>query len=176
MEVTRKSRADLAREWWEDLQANPGARSVLRRAQTPLDALMEPATLRLMLMLGWKRPEYDEGRDFLAERITTLAILLAHVREDDSAPVGRRVGLDQDGRALMSRARWSRLIAAEAPEELLDGMLALISLAGGKINVTDLSSAVLNWTHPSSSVRTRWQYEYLGIPRGGDATPVHTEQ
>ena len=43
MEVTRKSRADLAREWWEDLQANPGARSVLRRAQTPVDALMEPA-------------------------------------------------------------------------------------------------------------------------------------
>src|SRR5688572_15097603 len=120
MEVTRKSRADLAREWWKDLQADPGARSVLRRAQTPLDALMEPATLRLMLMLGWKRPENDERRDFGAERITMLAILLAHVREDDSAPVGRRVGLDKDGRALMSRARWSRLISAEAPEELLD--------------------------------------------------------
>jgi hypothetical protein len=44
-------RPALIRDWWHELQSDPGARAKLRRCRTPIEAQALPTTIDLMVHL-----------------------------------------------------------------------------------------------------------------------------
>lgn len=164
----------IAAAWWQQLNPNDGAQTGpqraalahLRRARTPLDAMRETAALRLIHRL----PNCD------ADRVAALAGILAWVRDDDGRPVARAVGrrsLDET-EANLSEGRFRRLLLVERNNnELMDTMRRLVTLAGGKVNVRDLSGSVLYW---GDGVKKRWIFDYYGVGRATPATPSTAPQ
>ena len=70
--------SEVARAWWREL--DPAERARLRRCRVPADALVLRETLALIRSLAWwQRPQ----------QAAELAIVLAHVSEDDSRPLMR---------------------------------------------------------------------------------------
>ena len=159
----------IAGDWWRTLNPASGvqtgphraALARLRRAQTPLDAIGEAATLRLIQRL----PHFDP------DRVAALAAILAWVREEDdgrsvASAIGRKSLDDTD--ALMSEGRFRRLMQVERTgEELMEAMRRLIVLANGKVDVRDLSNSVLYW---GDRVKKRWIFGYYGALQAAPTT------
>lgn len=156
--VQRNEAAALAEDWWRDLSehqsggrgARRGALARMRRAATPLEVMQEPEALRLIARLP-RNPD----------RVAVLAGILAFVRETEAQTVARAVGrasLD-DEKAILSEVRFRRLLQA-GNDELLEAMRRLVRLTNGRINVYDLSVAVLYW---GDRVRKRWIFDYYGV-------------
>ena len=159
-DLVRRNGAAVAEDWWRDLALNadqPGRRGArravlarLRRAATPLEVMQEPEALRLITRLP-RNPD----------RVAVLAGVLAFVRESDEQSVAHAIGrrsLD-DEKAIMSEARFRRLLQARG-DELMDAMRRLVRLTKGKVNVYDVSYAVLHW---GDRVKKRWIFEYYGV-------------
>ena len=164
----QRNAATLAEDWWWALNADqPGGRGArrgalarMRRAATPLDVMQEPEALRLIVRLP-RNPD----------RVAVLAGILAFVRETEDRSVARAIGrasLD-DEKAILSEVRFRRLMQARN-DELLEAMRRIVRLTNGKVNVYDLSDAVLHW---GDRVRKRWIFDYYGVSesmRGGTAS------
>lgn len=157
---TRRTPAHIAEEWWRELQGadRTGQRSGphraalarLRRAETPLEVMQEPVALRLIARLP-RNPD----------RVAILAGVLAFVRDPDNERVARAIGrrsLD-DNVAILAEPRFRRLLQAR-DDELMDAMRRLVRLTKGKVNVYDLSYAILFW---GDKVKKRWIFEYYGV-------------
>ena len=150
--------AFVAADWWRALTAKQpdrrGARRAalasLRRAATPLDVMQEPEALRLIARLP-RNPD----------RVATLAGVLAFVVETEDRRVARAIGRESldDDRALMSEGRFRRLLLSRN-DELMDAMRRLVRLTKGRINVCDLSRAILYW---GDRVRKQWIFDYYGV-------------
>ncbi len=160
----------IAAEWWRVLNPKDRAKQTglqraalahLRRARTPLDAMRETATLQLIQRL----PRYGNK-----DRVAALAGILAWVREDNERSVARFVGRRslEETEAVLSESRFRRLMQVEGNEELMDAMRRLVHLAGGTVNVRDLSGSVLYW---GDRVRKRWIFGYYGV---GFAAPSNS--
>ena len=124
---------------------------------------MEPATLDLARQLGagW----VDLGR------VAVAAAVLAHVREDiRGASAARQLGPSPAGTA-MSWLRFRRLLQAGTEDELVTAFRRAVALAGGRMNVPDLGSSLLNWT---DGRRRRWVMDYHNAPApaGQGSTPA----
>lgn len=168
--VQPQDAASVAEDWWRRLNSEDigrrGARRAalarLRRATTPLEAMQESEALRLIVRLP---------RD--PERVATLAGVLACVRETDDRTVARAIGRESldDEKAVMAEGRFRRLLQAP-PAELMDAMRRLVALTKGRVNVYDLSYAVLHW---GDRVKKQWIFDYYGVSEnvsGGDALTV----
>jgi CRISPR system Cascade subunit CasB len=158
-----------AAAWWWELQpkdkpgeihrGDRGGLARLRRCATVIDAASEPITLALCRRLG-------RGEDGL-ERAALLAAVLAHVRDDRSdLSVARQIGIQRDGRSVMSDLRFRRLLQAGTSDEQLTGFRRLVVLAGRKLNVADLAAGLWRWTDDDAGERTRrhWIYAYHDAP------------
>lgn len=164
-----EAQAREVRQWWRELMPDEatgrrGDRAVLarlRRAATPLEAVEEEATIDLARRLGGGLRTLDD--------VAVCAAVLAHVRQDDGSPIARRVGPvpgDPTRRPLMSALRFRRLIQADVPEDKLIQFRRLLALADRKANVTDLASALLDW---SERRRRDWIFRYYaGEPPARD--------
>jgi CRISPR system Cascade subunit CasB len=164
MQPDEDKRPALIRDWWKELQSDPGARGKLRRCRTPIEALALPTTLDLMVRLGWKAPEQDQS-DWFAERIAAAAMVLAHVREDSTQPVARSLGR-QRGRdqPVLSSSRWERLCRAEGHENIATEFTRIVQMIGGTANVVDLVSAIRWWDHNANHrTKQQWIYAYHGV-------------
>ena len=157
-ESTRRG-AEIAYNWWwrlagQDGAAGGGRRAALarlRRAPTPLAVMQEPEALRLIERLPHSR-----------QRAAILAGVLALVRESEKQTVARKIGrksLDDDKSALVSEGRFRRLLQAH-DDELMESMRRLVRMTKGKINVLDLSNAILYW---GDRVKKRWIFDYYGV-------------
>ena len=161
-DTKRQDGADIAVEWWRDLVSEePGrratrgarraARARLRRAATPIEVMQEPEALRLIQKLSWN-----------PDRAAILAGILAFVREPNDQRIARAIGresFDKEDKALMSEARFRRLLQTPG-NEIMDPLRRLIRLTKGKANVRDLSSSVLYW---GDTVKKRWIFDYYGV-------------
>jgi CRISPR system Cascade subunit CasB len=157
------SRGERAMQWWQDLQGdNTGAIQALRRVRTPLESIMVPATLELMVRLGWRRVP-DDRRDFDGERIALLAALLSHVDGMRRDSLARIVGKRGDDAGLVSPVRWSRLMGCESTAELFSELVPIVEIADRRCNVADLATTLLNWSNPARNVRQKWTYDYYGL-------------
>jgi len=149
----------VAYQWWRRLNPDTGhqkghqraALARMRRASTPIEIMQEPEALRLIERLP---------RD--PHRVAVLAGVLAFVRETDKQRVARAIGrasLDDDQSALLAESRFRRLLQTP-PNELLDPMRRLVRMTKGKINVEDLSRAILFW---GDRLKKDWIFKYYGI-------------
>ena len=156
-----KGAGSIAAAWWRELNPENGkqtgpqraALAHLRRAGTPLEAMREAAALQLVQRLPYCN----------ADRVAALAGILAWVRDNnDGQPMARIVGRKslEDTEADLSEGRFRRLLQVERNEELMDAMRRLVRLAGGTVNVRDLSGSVLYW---GDNVRKRWIFDYYGV-------------
>ena len=179
-EFFRSKSAAIAEKWWSNLTAEAHGRrgprraalARLRRSTTPLEVIQEPEALRLIQRLPGENPD----------RVAILAGVLALVRESDAMPVARAIGrreLDDEASAPMSEVRFRRLLQAD-DAELMESMRRLVRLAGRKVNVHGLSSAILGW---GDSVKKKWIFEYYNVSEAGDlrsdradATPSSADQ
>ena len=163
--------ADIAHDWWRRLTGKEGARlgqrraalARMRRAATPIEVMQEPEALRLVERLP-RRPD----------RAAALAGVLAFVSETDERRVARTIGrtsLDDDQSALVSEGRFRRLLQAH-DSELMEAMRRLVRMAKGKLNVHDLSYAILNWGggYRGEQVKKQWIFDYYGV-----ASSIRTE-
>lgn len=166
------SSAAIAHDWWQRLTTKDGAQSGyrraalarMRRAATPTEVMLEPEALRLVARLP-RSPE----------RSAMLAGVLAFVRESDDRSVARAVGrakLDDDQPpALLSEGRFRRLLQTQ-PDELMVAMRRLVRMTKGRVNVRDLSFAILYW---GDKVKQCWIFDYYAVAdilRSGEGAPV----
>ena len=161
----RHREAAVACDWWQRLTRRDGpqlgqrraALARIRRAATPIEVMQEPEALRLIERLPRSNPN----------RVAQLAGVLAFVRESDERSVPRAIGrasLDDGDDALVSEGRFRRLLQAQ-DNELMDAMRRLVRMAKGKLNVQDLSSAVLDWGdgYRGDRVKRRWIFDYYNV-------------
>lgn len=167
----------IAWRWWRALaDREHGDRAVmarLRRCTRPADALAIPQAIALVRQLGAHRPEDALG----------LAILLAHVREDDREhrlmraagwkrfPGQRQESAAGEDRPLLSELRFRRLLRT-AWNDRLPAFIRLVRLLGDKAKVSDLAESFLYWGDP---VRQRWAFDYFharpSTPEEGPSEP-----
>jgi len=173
---------EIARRWWQELRpdatrgrrprGDPGALAALRRAQTPLDAMLVPAFWELRRRLAG----YAGDREWREKRVAVLAIVLAHIREDDPGrTLARAVGwrrLDDKEGALLSELRFRRLIEARTAEELRGEFVRLVRLLKGTANVADCARSLLYWTDWQGRIRRDWAFDYYAA---GIAKPDEEE-
>ena len=167
-----------ARQWWRMMtgwsggnSANRGALANLRRCRKPVDALMVTATFNLMQRL----PNSNK------ERVAVLAVVLAHIGDDDPGPhVARAVGrktLEDEDSALLSESRFRRLLQSEGSDELLTNMVRLLRHMKGKANVADMAETILYW---GDGQRRRWAFEYYAVgvaaPKANDNQNTNLEE
>lgn len=154
--------------WWRVLHGADGARpdraalTELRRCTDPMDAFFVPAFHRLLR----RYPRANHGR------LAVAAIVLAHVKEHrDGSPVARRIGpttVAADD-AVVSEARFRRLLRAQGDDELLRAMVRLVKMLKGGVNAVDLANSILYW---GDSVRIRWAFSYFNAEEAAPAHPV----
>jgi CRISPR system Cascade subunit CasB len=163
MQPDNDKRPAHIRAWWNELQSDPGARGKLRRCRTPIEAQALPATIDLMVRMGWQPPEQD--RDWFGERIAAAAMVLAHVREDSTQAVARSLGkLPGRDQPVLSSSRWERFCRAEGHENIATEFTRIVQMIGGTANVVDLVFAIRWWDHNTNHrVKQRWLYAYHGF-------------
>lgn len=161
---TDMDHGDVAAEWWAELVPEDGAKPALgwkratlarlRRANEPLEVLMEPYALRLVQKL----PAFRES----PYRVAVLAGILAVVRADSSERVTRLLGrrsLDDTESAKLSESRFRRLLQTPI-EDLLYPMRRLVQLAPqSTVNVRHLAESILYW---GNRTKQRWIFDYYG--------------
>jgi CRISPR system Cascade subunit CasB len=149
MTSTKPDYGARAREWWTAL--GTGERAALRRCHAPIDALMLSSTYDLMRRLGWRGER--------SERFAALACVLAHVSEDDPRRVARAIGRAKFGSedALVSEARFRRLLTVDDPADLQTALARIIVHMGNRASVGDLTTSMLFW---NDRTRADWAAHY----------------
>lgn len=173
--------------WWRGLHpkadgsggGDRAARARLRRAISPLDALLEPEThaliARVREALGERWPKND-GRA-LEERLAMLALALAHVEPDrmSKEPFASAVGRTPDGRypakderRRLSPARFGALLRASDDAEIFARLLrrTLRALRHVPFNVPEFIRDVLVF---DDATRRDWTFQYHHTRRDAEA-------
>ena len=129
----------------------------LRRAESPLEVMMEPHALRLI-------DELQKLANFQADHVAVLAGALAVVRKNTDASIVRAVGrksLDDEESATLSERRFRRLLQIKTPtDDLLEPMRRLIRLAKGEANVRHLADSILFW---GDRKKEQWILDYYAV-------------
>ncbi|MBI4668058.1 MAG: type I-E CRISPR-associated protein Cse2/CasB, partial [Elusimicrobia bacterium] len=135
----------LLRAWWEELKAARGDRAQLRRCRNVTEVAFFPAYHRLCRAL----PALNH------EKLAAVAGLLAHVDEDDSAPLAERMATPKgEGRqAPVSGLRFRRLLRIQKQEELYRQLIRVLRMLDKRADIFDLAQSVYEW---NDNTRKRW--------------------
>lgn len=153
--------------WWGGLTPDPirghpgnrGAIARLRRCSTVADAMHQPETIDL-----FRRCRATHQKDLLD--IALVAAVLSHVDKDKNGiTVARQVGADgpdAPATAVFKPLRFKRLLEASESDECLTTFRRLVAIAGGEINVRDLTIALLGWNNPyhAAEIKRNWMLDY----------------
>lgn len=171
---------DKARAWWQQLQPAAGeghgkgdraALARLRRA-APADAMAHEATIDLFRKLGYGSRDHRR-----LPRVATLACVLAQVRaqapnQSFATAIGRVSFGDPDS-ASLKPIRFQALITAESEDEIARAFRRALAVAGGGVDVADLSRLILGFD--SDEVRRRLTFDYFGAGRAAAAAPDESD-
>lgn len=160
--------ADIERavSWWRKLQGReikngkqinslPDCATLarLRRCDRPIDALWLPATISLISQIV-----NDKNNECEVSRVAGLAIMLAHLRNEDEHPLLVKLGCGHNNnKATLRLERLKRVIRVEATNELVHVFRRLLALAKGQANPYDLADSFLNW---GDKKRKKWAFQY----------------
>jgi len=163
-----------ARKWWRSMtgwpsghNADRGSLAKLRRCRAPNDILAISAAFSLIQRLP--PPEWVTNDRFWEDRVAVLAVVLSHIRDDESSrraarSIGRKSLSDEES-ALLSEGRFRRLLQSEGNQELLTNFVRLVRHMKGKANVEDMTKTILYW---GDGTRRRWAFDYYAT---GSAAP-----
>lgn len=165
--MNRREEGEAAARWWRELAdpTNPTKRGAaraalaqLRRAASPIDALMEPSTIDLARRL-------ERTSAVRINRVGMVAAVLSHVRENIPVSVARACGptsLEDPDSAKLKHGRFRRLLQS-SDDDLIDQMRRLVHLLDQKVNVADLAASILRWGDDRE--RRRWALDYYQAER-----------
>lgn len=147
--------------WWRYLTdpktEDRASLAKLRRCENAVDAASTLEAIRLARALGCS---VGDSRD--ADKALELAILLAHVRENEADRPMRAVGWkgfpgssETEG-PVLSELRFQRLLQT-TPNEKLEAFKRLVRLTKGKANVAALATDFWFW---GDAVKKRWAFDY----------------
>ena len=164
-----------AARWWYQLQPtggtpNSAALAQLRRASTPLDALMHPAAVQLAVRLERRSPT-------ARTRACELAAVLAHVRNgSNERSIAKRLGAGGEGARPMSSLRFRRLMQSAPGTERMTAFRRAVQMLGNAVNPERLAYAYLYWDDErhGEQLRTDWMFDYVGGSDDPDA--IDTDQ
>lgn len=164
-------------DWWRRLypdadtkmRGDAGARAAMRRADTPLEALLQPACHELLKLLRDRGVHPGRLSDAHLKRIAMAASLLCH-RQDvrtGGQSFTAALGPRADGeRALLAPLRFQSLMAAIHRADDAEQMKALRrALALAKDAPFNITGFVRDLLHFSDQTRIRWTFDYYGAAR-----------
>jgi CRISPR type I-E-associated protein CasB/Cse2 len=174
------SRGQAARDWWiktcHPEKGDRASRARLRRCSDWRDAITIPDALGLLRDLRISRHD-----TFNIEAGLNLAIVLSHVKVDDQEPLMRsagfkttpRKGSQNEDQPKLAVLRFTRLMRS-TKEELPLALIRLVRLMKDEARISDLTDAMLNWSHPTfgDRVRRNWAFDYYAA---SDANPNNTK-
>lgn len=158
------TKAETVAAWWRmaladrDSGAARALAARLRRAGA-IEALAEPAVQELARRL-WIGPAQ-------APRLVRLVQVLAELRNDDPAPLARRLA-----EAGVSHLRFQRLLRA-SDQDIAPQLRRALIMAERRCNARRLAGDLLAWDHPEwgDPVRARWCFDYFGGPAPASTLP-----
>lgn len=172
---------DRAKHWWKDycdpIQGDAASRARLRRCDSSVDALSVIAAVSLARRLGATKTS-TPGEGEKLEKALALARILAHVKAHvpetamriagyRSFPGDRSPALSDEGPRL-SETRFRRLLSVRGGEELAIGLIRLVTLLDGAVNITVLAQDFWWW---GDRTKQRWAFDYYaaGIAAPNDS-------
>ena len=136
--------AKIAVKWWEWMvDPNSPDRKKRNRAMVRMREAKTPVKVIYVADAHWLVGRFPNQCD----RAAILAGVLACIRENDERRVGRIIGrpsLNEEEKALMKEGEFQTLLETQN-DQIMDRMRNLVDLAKKKINVYDLSGAILDW-------------------------------
>lgn len=156
------SAGDIAAEWWRGLANDRGDRADLRRCGTVLQVQLLPKYHALA-----RRLPRESADDWRAARLAVVAGLLAHVVEDTgsgSFPAMLATSVTGE-RSPFSGLRFRRLLACDAPDDLLVTFRRAIQVLGGRAPVASLANDLLHWNDRTRKV---WAATYYRLAPSED--------
>jgi CRISPR system Cascade subunit CasB len=165
--INNREAIAAAYAWWVILNPDParnhpgdrGALARLRRCASVAEAMQQPDTIDL-----FRRCRATHEQDLIG--VALAAAVLAHVRQDrPGPPVARQVGPENPEKpetALLKPLRFRRLLEASEPDDCLAAFRRLVALAGGEVNLRDLTRALFDWPnrHQAEETKRRWIFAY----------------
>jgi len=155
----------VALKWWSAL-TNPqhgdrAALARLRRCENGTDTLTIPQAIALGRGLGRLG-----GQDF--SDALGLAIVLAHVKENDPQKLMRAAGWKSfpgekketsagEDRPVLSELRFRRMLQTTR-DARIPAFIRLVRILGGKVNVVDVAESFLFW---GAKKRQVWAFDYF---------------
>ena len=160
------TRGEICAQWWRaaladrDSGAARGLAARLRRADG-LAVLAEPQVHLLAQRLEMGPAD--------AARLVRVVQVLAELRENDGAPLARRLS------GVLSSLRFQRLMRLEG-DEFVTQLRRAVIMADRRCNVARLAGDLLSWEHSEAGDRIRagWCFDYFGGSL--DGAPAVTEE
>lgn len=156
--------------WWGWLDDNRGDRAVLRRAESPDDALLSPAFAHFLqkMPMRWIETETIPLTD-----AAMVAAVIARVKEHDGSLKSFAAALasakEGGSKAAMSELRFQQLQKSRTPDEFFTRLCRAVDLLGCKVNIISLADDILHWlnesrfgpaSRPTERLAVRWASDY----------------
>ncbi|WP_165699578.1 type I-E CRISPR-associated protein Cse2/CasB [Chimaeribacter californicus] len=111
----------------------------------------------------------QESWRFIA--MALIAATVSHVKVNNELQFfATQLGVEKNGRPLMSELRFSRLCHAKSHDDLLRQLRRAVKLCEGEINIPALAEGIFRWCReesdyylklkPTEYIRIRWAMEY----------------
>jgi len=152
---------DVLKDWWLALAGNRGDRAELRRARSPVDAALIPATAHLLARLRDTDVKNHAG---WVERIPAIAGLAAHLDPNAEHAVlygaislPERMAQARGDRVLVSELRFRRLLRTPRAE-LYRPMIRVLALLDHQANLFELAETMFWW---GPKLQKEWAFAYF---------------
>ena len=150
-------------DWWRGLENDRGARAELRRARSPEDASLIPATINLITLLRGTPVSEHSGWQ---SRIPAIAGLSSRLDADarsivlaapnrDALP--RRMASPKGDRPRVSELRFRRILQTHR-DELYRPMIRVLAQLDNQISLFDLADTLFWW---GPQIQKSWAFAYF---------------
>jgi len=152
---------EILKDWWLALADNRGDRAELRRAGSPDDAALIPATVQLVTRL--RGTDVEKHGDWI-ERIPAIAGLAAHLDPDArhailevATPLPERMVHLKGDRPLVSELRFRRLLRTPR-QDLYRPMIRILAMLDHQANLFELAESLFWW---GPRIQKEWAFIYF---------------
>lgn len=134
MSIVKEEHKVALRKWHEELQDKRGERASLRRSTTVNDVCM---TDGFRLFLKNRQIKWQDEPEWRITALALIAAVSANVKAiDERQPFAAQLA------AVMSKGRFTRLLAVKTPDDLLRQLRRAVRLLNGSVNLDSLAEGL----------------------------------